>query len=220
MPVLSRSAVAKSSVLALAGNPNVGKSTLFNALTGAHQKVANYPGVTVEKKSGRFITPKGAIFEVLDLPGTYSLTPHSADEDIATRTMLGQLPGQDGPPQVIAVVAEATSLERGLVLLRQIQHIHPYVVLIVNMLDELATHKLEINLIKLSQLLGVPVFGTTATKNQGIKEFGDFLDKNPSGSPLNKPRRPSPKIPPPFMMKPIKLLSRSSRKKICAPNPP
>jgi len=101
--------------VALAGNPNVGKTTLFNALTGLHQKVANYPGVTVEKKTGRCVLTERMACEIIDLPGTYSLASRSPDEHVARQVVLGQIEGTPRP-DVIVVVADASNLERNLYL--------------------------------------------------------------------------------------------------------
>src|SRR5579883_2858084 len=104
--------------ICLVGNPNAGKSTLFNALTGLSQKVANYPGVTVEKKLGRFSTAERS-WEVLDLPGVYSLTPTSPDEQVTRDVLWGWTPGTPAPDVVVAVV-DATNLERNLYLTSQL----------------------------------------------------------------------------------------------------
>src|SRR4028118_1803282 len=105
--------------IALAGNPNAGKTTLFNALTGMRQKVGNYPGVTVEKKEGRFALENGREAVVLDLPGTYSLSPKSPDEEIARDVLLGLRP-ETPVPDAVVVVVDASNLERNLYLATQI----------------------------------------------------------------------------------------------------
>src|SRR4028119_1238862 len=105
--------------IALAGNPNAGKTTLFNALTGMRQKVGNYPGVTVEKKEGRCTLPEGAEVVILDLPGTYSLSPKSPDEEIARDVLLG-LRAETPVPDVVLVVVDASNLERNLYLATQV----------------------------------------------------------------------------------------------------
>src|SRR4028118_994482 len=105
--------------IALAGNPNAGKTTLFNALTGMRQKVGNYPGVTVEKKEGRCTLPEGAEVVILDLPGTYSLSPKSPDEEIARDVLLGLRP-ETPVPDAVVVVVDASNLERNLYLATQI----------------------------------------------------------------------------------------------------
>lgn len=161
--------------LVLAGNPNVGKSTIFNILTGARQKVANYPGVTVEKKSGQMVLNNQKIVNVIDLPGTYSLNAQSEDEIIATKIIMGQL-ANTKRPDLVVVIAEATKLDRGLYLLEQIRATHPHVLFVVNMLDELKSQGLKLDLEKLATLLGVPVVGTTASREHGITNLKNTLN--------------------------------------------
>src|SRR5271166_5788626 len=118
--------------VALVGNPNCGKTTLFNALTGLRQKVGNYPGVTVEKKAGKFFGSHGQSMEVLDLPGTYSLHGRSPDEAIACEVLLGER--ADTPrPDVVVAVLDATNLERNLYLLAQIAELRMPMVVALNM---------------------------------------------------------------------------------------
>lgn len=181
-------APGKKTCIALAGNPNVGKSTIFNVLTGARQKVANYPGVTVEKKIGGFTTRNGTNFQVIDLPGTYSLTPHSEDEDIAAKIITGQLPNTPHPDTVV-IIAEATKLDCGLYLFEQIQKIHQSVILVVNMMDELKAAGLNLDLQKLQQLIHTPVFGTTATQAKGMDEFITHLENLTSGGLLTNSKK-------------------------------
>ena len=102
-------------VVALVGNPNAGKSALFNALTGARQKIANYPGVTVERKAGRLVLPNGEQLELVDLPGTYGLDTTSPDEEVTRRVIMGEQPGQ-AMPDVLVCVLDASNLEQHLVL--------------------------------------------------------------------------------------------------------
>src|SRR5438105_3659506 len=106
-------------VVALAGNPNSGKTTIFNALTGLRQKVANYPGVTVEKKTGRCKLPDGRVASVIDLPGTYSLISRSPDEQVAMEVLRGLIPGTPAP-NVVVVVVDASNLQRNLYLVSQL----------------------------------------------------------------------------------------------------
>ncbi len=150
--------------IALAGNPNVGKTTLFNALTGAQQKVANYPGVTVERKSGRLT---GTTVEVVDLPGTYSLAPKSVDERVAFDALTGRIAGEPAPDVVVCVL-DATNLERNLYLATQILDLGLPTIIALNMTDAAGEAGIEVDAVKLSRTLGVPVVETAARISQGI----------------------------------------------------
>ena len=172
----------------LAGNPNVGKSTLFNQLTGSRQKIANYPGVTVEKLQGRFTTPMGQDILLTDLPGTYSLNTKSEDEVIAVKYIQGHIK-EASRPDVVVVMVEATKLRRGLLLVTQIQKIHPQTILVLNMMDELKATGTEIDLLKLSQKLKIPVIPLCAKKGEGIKELISEIEnkkKLPRQEPISK----------------------------------
>jgi len=147
--------------VALAGNPNCGKTTIFNALTGARQKVANYPGVTVESKFGTF-TRSGKKYEIIDLPGAYSLTSFSPEEVIARRQILL------AKPDVTVVVVDSTNLERNLYLLVQIMEIGANPVLCLNMSDEAKRSGQQIDVKHMEKLLGFPVVETIASKERGI----------------------------------------------------
>lgn len=164
-----------NSVIVLAGNPNVGKSTLFNHLTGARQKIANYPGVTVEKFVGFTRTAAGHELEIIDLPGTYSLNTKTEDESIAVRHIRGDIPGSQ-KPAVVVVMVEASKLARALLLFFQIRAFHDRVILAVNMMDELAKNHLSLDLKLLSELLAVPVVGLSARSGEGIPEFLKTID--------------------------------------------
>ncbi|HHP50470.1 MAG TPA: ferrous iron transport protein B [Moorella mulderi] len=150
--------------IALAGNLNVGKTCIFNALTGARQYVGNWPGVTVEKKEGRLIH-EGRTYHVIDLPGTYSLSAYSEDEVIARNYILFD------KPHVVINVVDATNLERNLYLTTLLLEMGANVVMALNMMDEAQQRNIEIDPNRLSQLLGIPVVPTVATRNQGIKEL-------------------------------------------------
>ena len=147
--------------VALAGNPNCGKTSVFNALTGARQRVGNYPGVTVEKREGRFRF-NGSQFELLDLPGTYSLSSYSPEERIAQDELLY------GTSDVVVVLADATNLRRSLVLLVQVLQTGANPVLCLNMTDEAekAGQKLDLDLLR--ELLGFPVVATVGHKGEGM----------------------------------------------------
>ena len=154
----------KELVVALAGNPNSGKTSLFNELTGSRQHVGNWPGVTVEKKEGR-LKFEGIDFKVVDLPGTYSLGAYTEDEVIARNFII-----YDKPDVVINVV-DATNLERNLYLTMQLLEMNANLVIALNMSDEAKAKGIEIDKDKLSQILKVPVVMTVATKGEGVKEL-------------------------------------------------
>ena len=156
--------------IALVGNPNSGKTALFNALTGAHQKVANYAGVTVERKEGRVHAADGRVLSVLDLPGTYSLRARSLDEEVARDAVLGALPGET-PPDVVVCVADATNLRLVLRLALELKQVGRPMVLALNMYDIAQRQGLRIDLERLSQELGAPVVTTVATRRRGIAEL-------------------------------------------------
>jgi ferrous iron transport protein B len=119
---------------ALVGNPNSGKSALFNALTGARQKIANYPGVTVERKAGRMVLPSGEPVELTDLPGSYGLHATSPDEEVTRKVIHGEIPGEP-PPQVLVVVLDASNLEQHLVFAQEVIALGRPTVVALNMLD-------------------------------------------------------------------------------------
>lgn len=150
--------------IALVGNPNSGKTTLFNALTGSNQHVGNWPGVTVEKKEGK-IEYKGKEYKIVDLPGTYSLGAHSEDEVIARDFIL------KGNPDIVINVVDATNIERNLYLTTQLMEMDVKVVLALNMMDEAKSHNIQIDINKLSHALGIPIVATVASKKIGIEEL-------------------------------------------------
>lgn len=150
--------------IALVGNPNSGKTTLFNAITGANQHVGNWPGVTVEKKIGEFKF-NDQTYNVVDLPGTYSLGAFSEDEVVARDYIV------KGNPDVVINVVDATNIERNLYLTTQLLEMGAKVVIALNMVDEAETRKIKINIEKLSKSLGVPVISTVASKKSGVKEL-------------------------------------------------
>ena len=156
--------MAKKITIALAGNPNSGKSTVFNALTGARQHVGNWPGKTVEKKEG-ICTFDDYEIHVVDLPGTYSLTAYSMEEIIARDFIV------EGKPDVVVDIVDASNLERNLYLAVQLLELGANLVLDLNMMDmaEARDHRIDVK--ALSELLGVPVVPTVANKGKGIKEL-------------------------------------------------
>jgi ferrous iron transport protein B len=168
--------------IAIAGNPNAGKTTLFNALTGLKQKVANYPGVTVERKSGTWVHD-GVALHIIDLPGLYSLDASSIDEQIAREVLTGEYGAEARPDAVIAVV-DATNLERNLYLVTQILELKIPVVIALTMIDVFEKHKHTLDAGKLSRMLGVPVVEVNSRTGRGIKELAaaahDAIGREPS----------------------------------------
>lgn len=160
--------------IALVGNPNCGKTTLFNAITGSNQHVGNWPGVTVEKKIGEF-KYKNKTYNVVDLPGTYSLGAYSDEEVVARDYIL------KGNPDVVINVIDATNIERNLYLTTQLLEMGAKVVIALNMVDEAKTRKIDIDLQNLSKNLGVPVISTIASKKIGLNELIekaiDYIDE-------------------------------------------
>jgi len=156
--------------IALAGNPNAGKTTLFNVLTGAHQHVGNYPGVTVEKKEGVYFHNEYHI-HIVDLPGTYSLTAYSLEEVVARDFLV------DERPEVVIDIVDASNLERNLYLAIQFLEMGIPVCIALNMIDVAKDRGIEINAGKLSNLLGVPVVPTIARTGRGKKELMDAADR-------------------------------------------
>ncbi|MBA4805516.1 MAG: ferrous iron transporter B [Brevundimonas sp.] len=159
----------RSARVALVGNPNSGKTALFNALTGAHQKVANYAGVTVERKEGIIRGAHGTL-SVLDLPGTYSLRARSPDEEVTRDAILGRLAGE-APPDVIVAVADATNLRLVLRLILELKAVGRPMVLALNMFDIAQRQGLRIDLERLQAELGVPIVTTVATRRRGIDDL-------------------------------------------------
>ncbi len=167
--------------VAVLGNPNTGKSTLFNALTGVRQQTGNYPGVTVENRTGR-LTIDAAKLDLIDLPGTYSLAPRSPDEMVTVNVLLGHPPASE-PPDLILCVVDANNLQRNLFLASQLLDLHRPTVIAVNMIDIAQRNGIEIDFQRLSELLGVPVVGVQAKKRIGFDKLKSAmmgaLDKNP-----------------------------------------
>lgn len=169
-------------IIALAGNPNTGKSTIFNQLTGLHQHVGNWAGKTVARAEGAF-NLNGKKYKLVDLPGTYSLLSTSVDEEIARDFVLF------GKPDVTIVVADATRLERNLNLVLQILEITDRVVVALNLIDEAKRNDLEIDERALAKDLGVPVIPMTARRGEGINELLNAVETVAVGEYKTKPHR-------------------------------
>lgn len=156
--------------VALVGNPNSGKTALFNALTGSRQKVANYAGVTVERKEGHLRTADGQTLSVLDLPGTYSLRARSPDEAVTRDAVLGKLAGE-AAPDVLVCVADATNLRLVLRLILELKAVGRPMVLALNMYDIAQRQGLRIDLEGLQRELGCPIVTTVATRKRGVEDL-------------------------------------------------
>jgi len=161
--------------IALVGNPNCGKTALFNRLTGGRQKVANYAGVTVERKEGKFITPQGKSIHVLDLPGTYSLSPSSPDEAITRDVCMG-LVEEVGLPDIIVCVADATNLRLHLRFVLEMQQLGRPMILALNLMDEAKRRGIKIDSAILSRELNMPVVETVAVNRHGAEALARQLD--------------------------------------------
>ncbi len=160
----------RTPVYALVGNPNCGKSTLFNALTGLKQKVGNYPGVTVEKKVGTAYSQHGQPITVIDLPGAYSLAARSPDEAVTRDVLLGRRADTAQPDRILCII-DATNLERNLYLVHQILDLGRPVILVVNMMDLAAASGVTVRIGRLEQALGIPVIACEAVNGKGLIEL-------------------------------------------------
>ncbi len=169
-------------IVALAGNPNTGKSTVFNNLTGLRQHTGNWPGKTVTRAEGGF-SYDNKRYKIVDLPGTYSLLSTSTDEEVARNFILF------GRPDVTVIVADATRLERNLNLVLQILEITDRAVLCLNLMDEARRKKIGIDIRSLSKMLGIPVIPAAARQKQGMTELVAMIEEVASGKYSCKPHR-------------------------------
>jgi len=164
---------SKNIKVALVGNPNTGKTSLFNQLTGLHQKVGNYPGITVDKKEGKCVLNNQLEAHILDLPGTYSINPSSLDENIVYDTLIDE--NNPDFPDVVVVVAEIENLKRNLLLFTQIKDLHLPTVLVINMADQMKRKGIHIDVPALEQALQTKVILTSARKKIGIDTLKQVL---------------------------------------------
>jgi len=188
-PVVADAHIVAPRTIALAGNPNAGKTTLFNALTGMRQKVGNYPGVTVEKKEGRCRLGESEI-TILDLPGTYSLSPKSPDEEIARDVLLG-LRADTAIPDAVVVVVDASNLERNLYLATQVLELGLPTIIALNMTDVAASNNKRVDAAQLSKELGAPVVEIIAVRGEGLEQLRDALARE-----IPRPQPPTIELPP------------------------
>ena len=163
-------------VIALLGNPNVGKTSLFNRLTKLHQKVGNYPGITVEKREGT-LQAKGKTYRIVDLPGTYTLFPSSLDEEIVFRVLSEK--NNDLKPNLTVVVTEPSTIIRGIILYQQARDLGLPAVFVINMMDEAQAKGIDIDIEKLEAYLHTKVYQTNARKGNGIKKLIEGFDDRP-----------------------------------------
>ncbi|REJ78771.1 MAG: ferrous iron transport protein B [Acidobacteria bacterium] len=185
---LARELSSRPARIAIAGNPNAGKTTLFNALTGMRQKVANYPGVTVERKEGNWkFDPELPAARLIDLPGLYSLDATSLDEQLAREVLTGKVNG-DGKPDLIVAVVDATNLERNLYLVTQLIEYGIPVVVALTMVDLAESRDLKIDVDKLSRMLKIPVVRVKAREKKGLAEIntavGRILNEDSTANPF------------------------------------
>ena len=175
--------------IVLTGNPNSGKTTLFNALTGLRAKVGNYAGVTVERKEGRLLAaPAGLNARVLDLPGTYSLSPHSLDEQISRDVLLNRLPELPAPSAIVVVV-DASNLQRNLYYATQVIELGYPTLIALNMIDVAEENGHQIDVAKLAGELGVPVLPLVASTGRGLAELREAILASLQATPRAKPRQ-------------------------------
>ena len=204
---------------ALVGNPNTGKTTLFNALSGLNHRVGNYPGVTVESKKWQ-MTCAGAPFDLIDLPGTYSLAPRSPDEMVAVDVILGQQRGAPRPDVVVSIV-DASNLDRNLYLTTQALELGVPVVVALNMVDVARQHGIRVDPEALSRRLGVPVVPIQANRKLGLEQLRDAIA---GAARQGEPPAQQPPFPEPFEREVAQLRAGvaclAKRSKNCLPSSP
>lgn len=157
-------------IVLMLGNPNVGKSALFNRMTGANAIVSNYPGTTVDFTSGTFIEG-GRTYTIIDVPGTYSLEPRDAAEEVAVKML------RDYPDATVMIVLDATKTDRGLYIALEVMERGMPCIVAVNMMDAAHEKKITVDIPGLQRILGVPVVSTTATSGEGVRDLAEMLRK-------------------------------------------
>ncbi|MGI4877098.1 MAG: ferrous iron transporter B, partial [Janthinobacterium lividum] len=167
-------AATRAPMVALVGNPNAGKTSLFNALTGSRQKVGNYPGVTVERKAGKLALPDGRVVDLIDLPGTYSLSPRSPDEEVTRKVVMGAQAGERRPDAIVAVI-DATNLRNHLRFVLELRRLGLPMVVALNMVDLAERDGTAIDVAQLSTILGLPVVATVAVRRRGLGDIATAL---------------------------------------------
>ena len=198
--------------LALVGTPNSGKTSLFNALTGSRQKVANYPGVTVERKEGSFVTPSGRQISLVDLPGTYSLRGRSPDEEITRDMVLGRTPGE-AVPDLVLCVADATNLRLTIRLLLELKSTGRPLMLVLNMFDIATRRGVTVDVARLSEALGVPVVTSIAVRKGGT---ADLLRRTDEIIAAQAPVPPQPNLWQPLTVAQLRATQRDADRIIAA----
>ena len=168
--------VSTTPLIALVGNPNCGKTALFNRLTGSKQKVGNYAGVTVERKEGQFVSPAGQSWRVLDLPGAYSLLAATPDETI-TRDVIAGVRAGEAPPVGLVCVVDATNLRLNLRMVLELQTLNVPMVLVINMMDQATKRGIHIDVPRLQTELGIPVVEAVAVRAGGEQALLTQLDQ-------------------------------------------
>src|SRR5579862_3781541 len=205
-------AAAPQLSLSLIGVPNCGKTALFNRLTGSRQKVANYPGVTVERKEGRLVGPRtGRVFRVVDLPGAYSLQPATLDEAIARDVVLGRHAAEPAPDLLVCVV-DATNLRLNLRLVLELKHLGVPMIVALNMSDVAASRGYRFDRAALEHALGVPVVPTVAVRSGGERELVDAIDAYGFADAARNRAHALPQAPPPATAPQIEAMQREVRR--------
>lgn len=194
--------------VALVGNPNSGKSSLFNALTGSRQKVGNYPGVTVERRAGQFPAPDGRLIDIVDLPGTYSLTPNSPDEVVTRDALLGDSVIETTPDAIVCV-ADATNLRQHIRFILELKRLGKPIIVALNMMDLTARDGIELDPDLLSQELGLPVIPTIAVRRAGVQKLIQSFSEDEWSALWRKMPTPSPKS---VSASPVRELQKEARR--------